>query len=164
MLLDSGASHNYAPAKLVQAMQLPVVAIQPAEVKLPNGNLIASRNACKLHVEFAPKVVRRVTFVVVDVELPFVLGMQWLRSSNVHAEFSTGRIQMRDKSGKIETELNATKKPQHLQLHSATLHALEAFASLQDRADVFACSAKQANRLLKQKDCKTMFAVAKCKL
>ena len=63
--------------------------------------------ACKIHVELRPGVVRKITFVVADVSMPFVLGMQWLRSNNVHIDFATGRMQLRDKNGKVQTELMA---------------------------------------------------------
>ena len=49
-------------------------------------------------------------------------------------------------------------------MHSATLHSLQAFTQLHESTDcsnVFACSAKQANRLLKQKNCVAMFAMQK---
>ena len=68
---------------------------------------MASDIACKIHVELRPGVVRKITFVVADVSMPFVLGMQWLRSNNVHVDFATGRMQLRDKNGKVQTELMA---------------------------------------------------------
>ena len=105
MLIDSGASHNFAPSKLVQALHLPVVTIQTSEITLPNGSKMSSEIACKIHVELRPGVVRKITFVVADVSMPFVLGMQWLRSNNVHIDFTTGRMQLHDKNGKVQTEL-----------------------------------------------------------
>lgn len=103
MLVDSGATHNFAPARLIQAMHLPVMSIQTAEVTLPNGVKLASNMACKIHVELGRGVVRRLAFAVVDVELPFVLGMQFLRCNNAHIDFGSGTIQLRDKQGKVET-------------------------------------------------------------
>ena len=46
-------------------------------------------------------------------------------------------------------------------MHSATLSSLEAFVKLPDRQQVFACSAKQAKRLLKQPGATALFAMAK---
>ena len=46
-------------------------------------------------------------------------------------------------------------------MHSATLNSLEAFAKLPDRLQVFACSAKQAKRLLKQPDATALLAMTK---
>ena len=92
MLVDSGATHNFAPARLVQALHLPVIARQPAEVTLPNGKKLVSDVACKIYVELRPGVVRKLTFAVVHVELPFVLGMHWLRNNNVHINFASGRM------------------------------------------------------------------------
>ena len=46
-------------------------------------------------------------------------------------------------------------------MHSATLNSLEAFAKLPDRQQVFAYSAKQAKRLLKQPGATALFAMAK---
>ena len=46
-------------------------------------------------------------------------------------------------------------------MHSATLNPLEAFAKLPDWLQVFACSAKQAKRLLKQPGATALFAMAK---
>ena len=68
---------------------------------------MSSEITCKIHVELRPGVVRKITFVVADVSMPFVLGMQWLRSNNVHVNFATGRMQLRDKNGKVQTELMA---------------------------------------------------------
>ena len=66
-----------------------------------------SKNACKIHVELRPGVVRKITLVVADVSMPFVLGMQWLRSNNVHIDFATGMMQLRNKNGKVQTKLMA---------------------------------------------------------
>ena len=46
-------------------------------------------------------------------------------------------------------------------MHSAIPNSLEAFAKLPDRLQVFACSAKQAKRLLKQPGATALFAMAK---
>ena len=46
-------------------------------------------------------------------------------------------------------------------MHSATLNSLEVFAKLPDRQQVFASSAKQAKRLLKQPGATALFAMAK---
>ena len=46
-------------------------------------------------------------------------------------------------------------------MHFATLSSLAAFAKLPDRLQVFACSAKQAKRLLKQPGAAALFAMAK---
>ena len=48
-----------------------------------------------------------------------------------------------------------------LAMHSATLNSMEAFAKLPDRLQVFACSAKQAKRLLKQPGATALFAMVK---
>ena len=66
-----------------------------------------SKIACKIHVELRHGVVRKITFIVADVSMPFVLGMQWLWKNNVHINFATGRMQLRDKNGKVQTELMA---------------------------------------------------------
>ena len=106
-MIDSGASHNFAPSKLVQALHLPVVIIQASEVMLPNGSKMLIKIACMIHVELRPGVVRKIIFVVADVSMPFVLGMQWLWSNNVHIDFATGRMQLCDKNGKAQTDLMA---------------------------------------------------------
>ena len=66
---------------------------------------MSSEIVCKIHVELRPGVVRKITFVVTDVSMPFVLGMQWLRSNNVHIDLATGKMQLRNKNGKVQTEL-----------------------------------------------------------
>ena len=48
--------------------------------------------ACKIYVKMRPGVVHKLTFVVVHVELPFVLGMHWLWNNNVHIDFASGRM------------------------------------------------------------------------
>ena len=110
-------------------------------------------------MEFSRKCMRRVTFAVVDVALQFVLGMSWLRSSNAHVEFSSGRIQLRDKSGLVEATITADHSPQHCDLHMATLHPMQAFEQLQHSNAVFACSAKQANHLFNQINCTAIYAM-----
>ena len=92
MVINSGASHNYVSSNLVQALHLPVVTIQTSEITLHNGSKMLSKIACKIHVELRPGVVRKITFVVADVSMPFVLGMQWLRSNNVRV--SVVRVQV----------------------------------------------------------------------
>ena len=107
MLIDSCASHNFVPSKLVQAPHLPVVIIQASKIMLPNRSKMSSKLACKVHVELCPGVVSKLTFVVADVTMPFVLGMQWLQSNNAHIDFATGTMQLRDKNGKVQKELMA---------------------------------------------------------
>ena len=80
--------------------------------------------ACKIHVELRPGVVRKLTFAVVHVELPFVLGMHWLRNNNVHIDFASGRMQLRDRYGKVQTEILAEHKQKNTAMHSATLHSM----------------------------------------
>ena len=80
--------------------------------------------ACKIHVKLRPGVLRKLTFTDVHVELPFVLGMHWLRNNNVHIDFASGRMQLRDRYGKVQTKILAEHKQKNTAMHSATLHSM----------------------------------------
>ena len=124
MLVDSGATHNFAPARLVQALHLPVIARQPAEVTLPNGKKLVSNVACKIHVELRHGVVRKLTFAVVHVELLFILSMHWLWSNNVHIDFASRRMQLCNWYDKVQTKILAEHKQKKTAMHSTTLHSM----------------------------------------
>ena len=52
-LLDCGASHNFVSRRVVQALELPVLAAADRlQVKLPNGNKLDCDTLCKVHLEF----------------------------------------------------------------------------------------------------------------
>ena len=80
--------------------------------------------ACKIHVELHPGVVRKLTFAVVHVELPFVLGLHWLWSNNVHINFASGCMQLRNWYGKVQTKIFAKHNQKNTAMHSATLHSM----------------------------------------
>ena len=78
-LLDCGASHNFISRKVVQALELPVLAAaERLQVKLPNGNQLDCNTICKVHLEFPGQVVIKTTFAVVEMDELFVLGMSFL--------------------------------------------------------------------------------------
>ena len=52
-LLDCGASHNFVSCRVVQALELSVIAAAGRlQVKLPNGNKLNCDTLCKVHLEF----------------------------------------------------------------------------------------------------------------
>ena len=52
-LLDCSASHNFVSRRVVQALELPVLAaVDRLQVKLPNGNKLDCDTLCKVHLEF----------------------------------------------------------------------------------------------------------------
>ena len=52
-LLDSGASHNFVSRRVVQVLELPVLAAAGRlQVKLPNGNKLDCDTLCKVYLEF----------------------------------------------------------------------------------------------------------------
>ena len=79
---------------------------------------------CKIDVELRPGVMRKLTFAVVHVELPFVLGMHWLQNNNVHIDFTSGRMQLRDRYGKVQTEILTEHKQKNTAIYSTTLHSM----------------------------------------
>ena len=79
---------------------------------------------CKIHVKLRTGVVRKLTFAVVHVELPFVLGMHWLQSNNVHIDFASRRMQLRDLYRKVQTKILAEHKQKNTEMHSTTLHSM----------------------------------------
>lgn len=135
MLVDSGASHNFAPARLVQALQLPVVAAASEEVRLPNGAILQSKTRCKVQARIADAVTRKISFVVVDMQLPFVLGMSFLSAAGATVDFGTRTMQIG------QTTLHGSPTEPTCELNAITMQTARAYDKL-GRADVFFCSAK----------------------
>ena len=79
LLVDTGASHCFASAHVISAMQLPVVDIDPVHVKLPNGATMECTKKCTVPVWFSPTIGIDVKFLVVPIKLPFVLGSTFLQ-------------------------------------------------------------------------------------
>ena len=79
---------------------------------------------CKIQVELHPGVVHKLIFAVVHVKLPFVLNMHWLWSNNIHIDFASRRMQLRNRYGKVQTEILAEHKQKNTAMHSATLHSM----------------------------------------
>ena len=77
LLIDTGAMNCFALTGLVYALQLPVTDMDaPTAVTFPNGIKLHSRHTCITTVWFSPTCSRKIRFLVVDMKLPFVLGME----------------------------------------------------------------------------------------
>ena len=81
-----------------------------------------------------------IKFIVVDIKLPFKLGMSFLKSAGITVDYTTKKVIMQSansKMVKLQGQLNAPEKC----LSNSILNALKGFAQAA-RQDVYACSEK----------------------
>ena len=79
LLVDTGASNSFAPCRLVQALQLPIAECKRTQVSMPDGSQLTSSLVCKVPVWLNATCCINVRFLVVDMQLPFILGMDLLK-------------------------------------------------------------------------------------
>ena len=80
LLVDSGSSHNFVNANLIKKIGLRVVAVEPFEVKVANGEKLKCDEVArdvKLNVQ-GVRIVRDL-HVLTIVGLDVVLGSTWLK-------------------------------------------------------------------------------------
>ena len=81
-----------------------------------------------------------IKFIVVDIKLPFVLGMSFLKLAGIKVDYATKKVIMQLANSKIvelQGQLNVPEK----RLSNAVLNALKGFAEVASQ-DVYACSEK----------------------
>ena len=81
-----------------------------------------------------------IKFIVVNIKLPFVLGMSFLKLAGVQVDYATKKVIMQlanNKIVKLQGQSNAPEK----RLSNAVLNALKGFAEVKIQ-DVYACSEK----------------------
>ena len=79
LLVDTGASNSFAPRRLVQALQLPIAKCKRTQVSMPDGSQLTGSLVCKVPVWLNATFCINVHFLVVDMQLPFILGMDILK-------------------------------------------------------------------------------------
>ena len=75
LLVNTGASNSFAPSRLVQTLQLPIAKFKRTQVSIPDGPQLISFLVCKVLNWLTATCCIKVHFLVVDMQLPFILGM-----------------------------------------------------------------------------------------
>ena len=81
-----------------------------------------------------------IKFIVVDIKLPFVLSMSFLKLAGLQVDYATKKVIMQladNKIVKLQGQSNAPEK----RLSNAVLNALKGFADFSSQ-DIYACSEK----------------------
>ena len=81
LLVDTGASNSFTPCRLVKAHQLPIAECKKIQISMPNGLQLTSSLVCKVPVWLNATCCIKVCFLVVDMQLPFILGMDLLKDA-----------------------------------------------------------------------------------
>ena len=110
-------------------------------MRLPDGRILTSTIACKIAVELNVHVIRRCTFIVVDVTLPFVLGMAFLRKTNAVLDVAKQAVILHDDKVAESVILNASAKSYTCRLSAMAAEAENVYTSTKF-ANIYACSAK----------------------
>ena len=79
LLVDTGASNSFATRRLVQALQLSIDKCKKTQVSMPDGSQLTSSLVYKLPVWLNAICCINVCFLVVDMQLPFILVMDLLK-------------------------------------------------------------------------------------
>ena len=79
LLVETGVSNRFAPFGLVQALQLPIGECKRTQVSMPDGLQLTSSLVCKFPVWLNATCCINVCYLVVDMQLPFILGMDLLK-------------------------------------------------------------------------------------
>ena len=78
LLVDTGASNSFAPRRLVQTLQLPIAEYKRSQVSMPDGSQLTSFFfflVGKVLVWLNATCCIEVRFLLVDMQLPFILGI-----------------------------------------------------------------------------------------
>ena len=79
VIINTGASNCFAPRRLVQVLQLTVAECKKTQVSMPDGSQLTSSLVCKDIVWLKAICCINLHFLVVDMQLPFILGMDLLK-------------------------------------------------------------------------------------
>ena len=138
MLVDTGASHCFASARVISAMQLPVADIAPVHVKLPNGMSMKCSKRCVVPVWFSATVGIDVKFLVVPIELPFVLGSTFLHQQHAKLNFADNSMELYDERGKSLVKLFGTERQNRG--YSADVQSMLMYLEKMELPEVHTCS------------------------
>ena len=71
----------------------------PTAVTLPNGIKIHSCHTCITTVWFSPTCSRKIRFLVVDMKLPLVLGMEQFHQAAAQLDLQAGTLMLKGDNG-----------------------------------------------------------------
>ena len=78
LLVNTSASNSFAPHRLVQALQLPIAYCKRTQVSILDGSQLTGSLVFKVPVWLNTICCIKVHYLVVDMQLPFISGMDLL--------------------------------------------------------------------------------------
>lgn len=99
-MIDSGATHNFMSVRTAERSRLKLQNCNVMRVRLANGVVVFSKQCVSASVSFGQGVVHRdVAFrVVPELNVPVLLGMPWLRTTNPAIDWKLGTVSLGDDS------------------------------------------------------------------
>ena len=92
-MIDSGATHNFVSAALVQAVKATTINVEPMCVILGNIFKVLSAILAKLHNLFASGAVQMVwCHIVLELSAPVIFRIDWLTQLNSKINWSEKMI------------------------------------------------------------------------
>nr|KYP38979.1 hypothetical protein KK1_039725 [Cajanus cajan] len=80
ILVDSGASHNFVPRRVVKALNLPVQDTSSVAIRLGDGHRVLTKGTCNLKVDLGPTEASVTAYVFGLSGLDLILGIKWLET------------------------------------------------------------------------------------
>ena len=71
----------------------------PTAITLPNEIKLHSRHTCITTIWFSPTCLCKIRFLVVEMKLPFVLGMKQLRQAAAQLDLKAGTLTLKGNDG-----------------------------------------------------------------
>ena len=71
----------------------------PTAITLPNEIKLHSRHTCITTIWFSPTCSRKIRFLVIDMKLPFVLGMEQLHQAAAQLDLQAGTLTLKGDDG-----------------------------------------------------------------
>ena len=146
LLVDTGASNSFAPCRLVQALQLPIAECKKTQISTLDGSQLTSSPVCKVPVWLNAICCINMHFLVVDMQLSFILGMDLLKCALAKVDLVARNLTLCSDDSIVAT-LKGICKWSNL-LPAELLAYMSSFESY-GFDNVFQCSVKQAKKLVK---------------
>ena len=87
-----------------------MVDCKPTTVELPNGSQMQGTTTCKIPVWFNNNYCLTIRFLVVDMKLPFVLGMEVLHRAHTQLDLKARMLTLCGNNGSIAEMLGSYKQ------------------------------------------------------
>ena len=129
----------------------------PTAVTLPNGIKLHSCHTCFTTGWFSPTCSHKIRFLVVDMKLPFVLGMEQLRQAAAQLDLQAGTLTLKGDDGYPITVKGSSQPSMVLSAEMLACMSLYENAPLDS---VFMCSAKQVKKLVRNPEMEVFAALA----